>query len=264
MNASLQGKRILVTRPAAQAGELAALIAEQGGEPVLFPLLDIAPAEDWQPLLSAVERLGDYAVAVFVSPNAVACSLPRILSRGPWPPGLPAAATGPGTAEKLAGFGIRDVLVPAGRYDSEALLELRPLQAECVAGRKVLILRGDGGREWLASTLRERGAAVDCVTCYRRSAPVDASRLVSLLRNNGLDAVTVSSSEALRNLQALLDTVSRERLLTLPVFVPHGRIADAAAKLGLTRVVLTRPADAGIVEGLCAYDWAWHEPGKSN
>lgn len=259
MSLPLQGKRILVTRPAAQAAGLAALIASEGGDTVCFPLIDIAPADDWRPVDEAGDRLDAFSLAVFISPNAVEFGLPRLLSRRTWPSGLRAAAIGPGTVKRLADFGIDDVILPEGRFDSEALLALEALQADRVGGREVLILRGNGGRELLAETLRARGAAVDCVTCYRRSAPQEGAAVVSLLRNKALDAVTLSSSEGLRNLLELLDTGSRERLLALPVFVPHQRIAEEATRLGLRRVVLTGPADAGLVEGLCNYPWPDHE-----
>ena len=120
-------------------------------------------------------------------------------------------------------------------------------------------MRGNGGRELLAETLRERGAIVDCLTCYRRSPPADAHRLLALLRGNGVDALTISSSEGLRNLWSLLEPQDRLQLARLPLFVPHARIVDEAAKLGLTQIVLTGPADAGILEGLVAFQGFGHE-----
>ena len=259
MTDALQGRRVLVTRPAAQAATLAAMIAGEGGEPVLFPLLEIGPADDPAPLDEAITRLDDYAIALFISPNAVDYSLPRILERRVWPAGLPAAAIGPGTAAPLARYGIENAIVPPARFDSEGVLELPAFQHERVAGRHVLILRGNGGRELLAGTLRRRGAEVDCVTCYHRWAPTEGAFVVSLLCNNALDALTISSSEGLRNLLALLDTDAIERLRRLPVFVPHRRIAEVAAESGLANVVLTGPADAGILESLCSYPWPRHE-----
>ncbi|MBV5325358.1 MAG: uroporphyrinogen-III synthase, partial [Rhodospirillaceae bacterium] len=251
--------RVLVTRPAAQAGKLAELIAAQGGEPVLFPLLEISPAVDLSLLHETIPCLHDYAIVVFISPNAVDFSLPVILAQRPWPTGVQAAAIGQSTVAQLATFGITEVIAPTGRFDSEALLDLPALQTGQVAGSKVLILRGDGGRELLAETLSERGAVVDCVSCYHRSAPTDGMPVLSLLRNNQLDALTVSSSEGLRKLLTLLDTETFARLRILPVFVPHQRIADVAADLDLQVVVLTGPADAGIIEGLCAFHWLNHE-----
>lgn len=258
MTLPLAGRRILVSRPAAQAGTLAALIAANGGEALCFPLLEIGPADDRQPLEQAIEALDDYALVIFISPNAVDFSLPEILARRAWPATLRVAAIGQGTARALAGHGIGEVIVPAERFESEALLEMPPLAAESVAGRRVLILRGNGGRELLAETLGARGARVDCVSCYRRSPPSSAEPLQSWLRAGRLDALTVSASEGLRYLPGLLGD-DFARLAGLPVFVPHPRIAAAAAGLGLSSVVTTAPADAGIIAGLCAYNWACHE-----
>jgi uroporphyrinogen-III synthase len=259
MNKPLQGRRIVVTRPAAQAAALAQMIAAQGGEPICFALLEIAPANDPQPLQQAIARLDDYAMAIFISPNAVMFSVAHILAQRRWPEALQAVAIGPGTAAQLAACGIGEVIVPARRFDSEALLEMPQLQRAAMLGKKVLILRGNGGREELAATLQERGAQVDAIGCYRRLPPGDASAIVSLLRNNGLDALTISSSEGLRNLLPLLDTGSLARLQGKPVFVAHQRIAETAVELGWQEVVVTGPADAGVIEGLCAYNWRHHE-----
>lgn len=256
----LAGRTIVVTRPRAQADALAAAIRAAGGEPFVFPLLEIGPAPDPAPLAAAVARLADYALAVFISPNAVDYSLPAILARGPWPAALTPAAVGQGTVRALAARGIGGTVAPVERFDSEALLELPELQADRVAGRRVAIFRGDGGRELLADTLRERGATVDCIPCYARSAPAaGAAPLLARWREAGIDAFTVSSSEGLRYLVDMLDGEWRVRLAATPVFVPHARIADNAAALGLARVVLTAPADAGIIEGLCTYNWPHHD-----
>ena len=108
----------------------------------------------------------------------------------------------------------------------------------------------------LADVLRARGATVDYVTCYHRSPPVEgAAPLNALWAAQRLDALTVSSSEGLRNLVALLDAAGRAHLRTTPVFVPHERIAEVAGTLDLQRLILTGPADAGIIAGLCAYNW---------
>lgn len=256
MNLPLTGKTIVVTRPRAQAQPLADAIKAAGGEPLLFPLLEISPADDPQPLEQAAGRLVEYAVAIFISPNAVDYSLPAILACGPWPEHLVPAAVGQGTVKALAAHGIGGCVAPTERFDSEALLELPQLQAERVAGRRVAIFRGDGGRELLADTLRSRGASVDCITCYRRSAPASgALPLLAAWQAGRLDAITVSSSEGLRYLVDMLDADGRRFLAATPLFVPHARIAENARALGLQQVELTAPADAGIIAGLCAYNW---------
>ena len=91
------------------------------------------------------------------------------------------------------------------------------------------------------------------------ASPATRDSFRKKLRNNELDALTISSSEGLRNLLALLDTEALEDLNFLPLFVPHRRIAEVAAELGLFNVVLTGPADAGILESLCSYPWPRHE-----
>jgi len=255
MTGALCGKRIVVTRPRAQAPRLAAWIAKEGGEPLLFPLLDIAPTDKPEPLRVAIAQLDAYALAVFISPNAVEYSVPAILSSRGWPADLQAVALGQGSVALLAAYGIKNTLAPLERFDSEALLELPALQRPCVAGKRVVIFRGNGGRELLADSLRERGAEVDYVSCYQRSAPDSAAVLEALWRSEQLDALTVSSSEGLRNLVDLLDAPARASLRTTPVFVPHPRIAELAQKLGLQRVILTEPADAGIIAALNVYNW---------
>ena len=249
----LQGKRILVTRPAAQADGLAAMITAQGGEALRFPLLEIGPPDDLQALHEVSENLDAYALAVFISPNAVDYSLPMLLARRAWPVRLRAATVGPGTVARLAVHGIHEVIVPTLAFDSEALLELPGLQAADVAGKKVLILRGNGGRELLAETLRTRGATVDCITCYHRSPPADATPLRQLLQEGRIDALSLSSSEALRHLWDMLDAADRQRLCALPLFVPHRRIAEAASALGLSSLIVTGPGDEGIMQGLLGF-----------
>lgn len=252
----LAGRTIVVTRPLAQAGALAEAIAAAGGMPLIFPLLEISPAADPAPLAAAAARLGDYSLAVFVSPNAADHALPVLLAHGAWPPTLTPVAVGQGTVKFLAERGISGCIAPHHRFDSEALLELPELARERVNGRRVAIFRGDGGRELLADTLRQRGAEVDCITCYRRSGPAHGIQpLLAAWRAGQLDALTVSSSEGLRYLVDLLDPEGRAYLARTPVFVPHARIAESARALGLSNIILTDAADAGILAGLRAYNW---------
>jgi len=252
----LAGRTIVVTRPLAQAAPLAEAIVAAGGQPLIFPLLEISPAVDPQPLAEAAARLADYSLAVFISPNAVDHALPVLLARGPWPQTLIPVAVGQGTVKVLAERGIHACIAPTERFDSEALLELPELSAERVKGKRVAIFRGDGGRELLADTLRQRGATVDCITCYRRSGPSDgAAPLIAAWRAGSLDALSVSSSEGLRYLVELLDAEGRAFLQKTPLFVPHVRIAENARALGLSNILLTEAADAGILAGLVAYNW---------
>ena len=257
LHGPLAGRTIVVTRPLAQAVPLADAIATAGGIPLIFPLLEISPASDPQPLAEAISRLADFALAIFISPNAVDYALPAILARGPWPAALLPAAVGQGTVKALAGHGVNGCVAPTERFDSETLLSLPELAAEKVRGQRIAIFRGDGGRELLAETLRQRGATVDCVTCYQRSGPANgALPLLAAWRAGQLAALTVSSSEGLRYLVDLLDAEGRAFLQKTPLFVPHARIAENARALGLSNILLTAAADAGILAGLVAYNWS--------
>jgi uroporphyrinogen-III synthase len=251
---SLAGRRILLTRPAGQNEHLAALVRAAGGEVIVFPAIDIHDLDDPAPLLAAADRLDGYDLAVFVSPNAVDKAMGAIRARRAWPAGLRAATVGRASEQALARHGVTGVIAPSGRFDSEALAAL-PALAD-VRGWRVVVFRGDGGRELLGDTLQARGAAVDYVTCYRRSPPAaDPGALVRALERGEIDAVAVSASEGVRNLFDLAGERGRDRLRRTPGFAPHPRIAAAARALGCERVVETAPGDDGIAAALAAF-WA--------
>lgn len=251
---ALAGRRVLVTRPRAQAAALGEAIRAAGGDALLLPLIDIEPLDDVQAVADAASRLDTLALAIFVSANAVAHALDVILPLRPWPVALPAATVGEQSAQALRARGIARVIVPSGRSDSEALLALPELSSTALAGREVLIFRGDGGRELLGDTLRERGASVGHVTCYRRRAPTDGAALLhEAVMAGRLHALTLTSSESVRNLRALVAPDCFKRLCGLPLFVPHARIAQQALEQGFTRVIETAASDAGLMTGLTDY-----------
>jgi uroporphyrinogen-III synthase len=250
----LAGAGILITRPARQAAGLARKIDALGGTPIVFPAIVILPPADAAALARAQAALAGYDFAVFVSANAVEYGAPDPRR---WPAALVAFAPGPGTAEALADVGIADVRVPATTFDSDGLLALPELTD--VAGKRVLILRGDGGREQLGDALRERGARVDYVACYRRAKPRSgAAGLAEAFAERRIDAVTITSSEGLDNLWEIVDAVTRDVWRACPTFVPHPRIALHARALGL-RAVETAGSDAGLIAGLLQW-FAAHPP----
>jgi uroporphyrinogen-III synthase len=240
---SLAGKRIVVTRPRELAQGLAALIAQAGGEPLLFPAIEIRDAEDPAPARSLLARLHEFDLAVFVSPSAVRKALELAAGRA-WPARLRVAAVGSGTRRELESRGFRNVIAPAAQSDSEALLAL-PEMAQ-LANARVLILRGAGGRELLGETLAARGARVEYAECYRRVRPEAGAGALA----GRADAFCVGSGEALQNLVAML---GRERLAQAPLFVPHERVARLARDLGLREPVLAGPGDAEMLARMVAY-----------
>jgi uroporphyrinogen-III synthase len=130
---------------------------------------------------------------------------------------------------------------------------------QAVAGRRVAIFRGDGGRELLGDTLRARGAVVEYVESYRRALPqADAAPLLKEWAGGDIDAVTVTSSEGLRNLCVLVGTTGLEHLKRTPLFVPHPRIELAAKDAGCTHIVVTQQGDDGLIAGLAAWFGSAH------
>ena len=174
-----------------------------------------------------------------------------MLPVAPWPAGLKVATVGKGSEAALAERGFTGVIAPSIGFDSESVLALPAFQADAVDGRRVLVLRGDGGRDLLGDTLTARGARVEYLTCYHRGGPADdPAPLVERARAGRLDALTLTSSEGVAHLLAL---PGAEVLKTVPVFVPHPRIAAAAEEGGFARVVLTGPGDRGLIDGLAAH-----------
>lgn len=249
----LAGLRILVTRPAHQAEPLCAALTEAGAEAIRFPTLAItaAPADPARMALWA--QLAEFQLAIFISANAVEYGLKESCQQGPWPTSTRLAAVGRRSAEALHREGFKRVLVPAQHYDSEALLELPELAS--VQGQRVLIVRGEGGRECLADSLRGRGAEVHYAEVYRRVVPsTDPAALLARWQAGGLDAVTVTSEQSLRNLFKMVGASGQAWVQQTTLIVPSERVAQAAQALGCGEV---RVADSATDEAMLAALGCW-------
>jgi uroporphyrinogen-III synthase len=252
---ALAGRGILVTRPRQQAQALAGLIGSAGGEALVFPAIEIEDLPDLRPILALIDRLEAFDLAVFISPSAVHKALNLVRSRRgarAWPVGLRVATVGRGSRRELERQGFEHVIAPSAHADSEALLALPELGE--VSGKRIVIFRGDGGRELLGDTLAQRGALVEYAECYRRARPrADSAPLLAAWARGGVHAVTVSSSEGLTNLFEMLGKLGQQWLRGTPLFVPHARVAGAARRLGVRAVIVTGPSDAEVFDGLLAY-----------
>lgn len=251
----LVGRTIVVTRPAERAGALAALIEQAGGRAMLFPAIGVRDLDPAEVPGAALDGLDGFDLAVFVSPVAVQKALALLRARrtdGRWPVGVRVAAVGSGTRRALERENIGGVIAPAGRADSEALLAL-PELAE-VSGWKVIVFRGDAGREFLGDTLRGRGARVEYAQCYRRVRPqADCAPLIAAWEAGTLDAVSVTSGEGLANLCDMLGAAGRGWLARTPMFVAHPRIGEQASALGMGCVRVAGPGDAEMLAAAVAY-----------
>jgi uroporphyrinogen-III synthase len=249
---SLSGRGIVITRPREHAPALAERIRAAGGEPILFPTIEILPPGNPEAAAAVIGRLEQFQLAIFVSPTAVLRGQAMVKASRAWPGSLRVAAVGAGTAKALAEEGFGGVISPPGEADSEALAALPELRD--LRGRSVVIFRGQGGREWLGSELEKRGARLEYAECYRRARPdAPAGALLARWQAGGVEAVSITSSEGLANFFAMLGPTGGGYLRATPVFVPHPRIAVAARKLEIREVIVTGRGDDRTVAELAAF-----------
>jgi uroporphyrinogen-III synthase len=260
MHRALDGLGILVTRPAAQAEPLCAALAEAGARVYRLPALLIEPVGAASSHRAAAGPIDRYQIIVFVSTNAVlhgAC----LLDGGP-PEGTLLLAVGPATAQALADRGHALAQPPEGPYDSESLLA-SPLLRE-VAGKRILIVRGEGGREHLATSLLSRGASVQYSDVYRRVLPPTTPLLIEqiaqaeqALAQGQLHMATATSGELLDNTLRLFPNPAC--LGAVAWLAGSRRIGQRVRELGFTGdvVVAERPDDTGLLEAL-RFWWRHH------
>jgi uroporphyrinogen-III synthase len=243
MNDRLRGLGVLVTRPTLQSQALCDKIIQLGGKPIPFPALEIRPVLP-APLIPTGQD-----IILFVSPNAVRIGLPLL----PTVPSLPSVgAVGQGTAALLRAEGVTVDIVPSDQWDSEGLLEHPFLQD--LSDKRVLIIRGQGGRSLLSDTLTARGALVRYAEVYRRCLPnIDS---VSILERweSEVDLIYASSNEILDNLFILLGKPGGERLRRTPLMMVSKRGVEHARSLGCKSIFCAAGAgDAAAISAMLAW-----------
>ncbi len=252
---------LVLTRPAAQAPSWMRALSALGVRAVSWPLIDIGPAPDAQALSEAWRQLSKSELAFFASPNAVAAVMGARPSGAQWPAQCWAACVGPGSAEALIAAKVprHQVLSPpmaTGQFDSEALWPSIEAQGPW-QGRQALLLRGQGGREWLSERLVQAGARVQALAVYTRHAPQPDGQQRALLRQwmqpEARALWLLSSSEAVGHWQQLWRQEAGAELPPVPVLATHRRIAATAQAAGLC-VTLVEPTPAAV-----AAAWAQHQ-----
>lgn len=244
----LGGIGVLVTRPAHQSAPLCELIERSHGRPVRFPTLEILGPPDPEAIRRQLADIGPGELLIFISANAAEFAYPLLPDTLPLD--LSIAAIGAATARALRDLGLEPTLVPNGSFDTEGLLALPELKA--VNGRRIHIIRGNGGRPTLGDTLGARGAAVDYVEVYRRDLPQrNPDNLIDGWAQM-IDVVTVTSAAILDNLFTLLGEKGAPRVRQTPLVVVSERVAEHAAGLGCESIyVADSAADADILAELC-------------
>ncbi|MEO1957330.1 MAG: uroporphyrinogen-III synthase [Methylophilaceae bacterium] len=220
---------VAITRPTNQAKKLTQSIEAAGGNIIPFPLIEITALADYTQFKQVIAEINDYDWILFISSNAVQNSMPKLIKQG-IPKRLQFAAIGPTTAKMLKGFGFDKVLIPKERFDSESLLSLPDMQN--IQGKKVMLVRGVGGRDVLANTLTQRGATVAFAECYQRINPQsNCDVLAQAFAKQQLQRIVVTSSEAMRYLLGLAGDT--EWLKQVTICVNHARVAEQPLAMGL-------------------------------
>lgn len=235
---------VAITRPKEQAKKLSQLIQEAGGNVISFPLIEITPLSDLTKFYAEISEIASFDWVIFISSNAVQNGMPHLVKSGILTH-LKFAAIGPVTASEIQGFGVKQVLTPQDRFDSESLLALPEMQS--MQGKKVMIVRGVGGREVLADTLKARGASVTFAECYQRTNPqTNCDVLQQAWQNQQLHAIVVTSSEAMRHLLDLAGDANW--LKEVSICVNHARIAEFALAMGLSIHVAEAAGDEAMIK----------------
>ncbi len=250
-------RRVVVTRPIEQGLTWVESLKAHGVDAVAVPLIDIAEAPDPAAVDAVWANIADWSLLVFVSPNAVEQFFARRPDGRAWPATLHAASPGPGTSSVLRARGVAEdrLIEPAAdaaSFDSEALWQqLRLLRWQ---GARVLVVRGEGGRDWLAARLREAGADVHYLAAYSRgpalSTPAERRSMAQALAEPERHLWFFSSSEAVGHLLesgVLAQPALQAALANSCALATHPRIADSARAAGFGTVLQCRPGLADVV-----------------
>lgn len=226
----------LVVRPAAQAAELVQLLRQHGHAPLCCPLLETVAGSEL-PRLPDLLRSADVVIAVSI--HAVHFAHDFLLQTGQTWPHIEYFAVGQASADAFAAVGITATCPDDPR--SEGLLALPALQQ--VAGKRVLILRGNGGRDLIASTLASRGALVHYCAAYERHYPeLDGDILTHHWQAAGLDSLLITSGELLQRLLELVPDHQRPWLFDRLLVVPSPRVAEMASAAGFIHITIAQGA----------------------
>ena len=250
MDKILENLKVLVTRPKQQADNLCESIENLGGTAIRFPVIEINKSEIQQVAKKILDDLEQYDIGIFISRNAVEWTLKLLDEKKSALESLSLISIGPATTAALKRALSGTVITNCGT-NSESLLENEALGTEAVSGKKIIIFRGQGGREHLATTIRQRGAKVDFAEVYRRDCPqYDSDFINKIWALNVPDVVVVTSNNGLENLFSLLNNEQRNLLLSKQLVVMGRRMFDFSVGFGFakTPIFTDENDDEGILK----------------
>ena len=201
-----------------------------GWQAIPFSPIRIAPIAE---TLFRLPHIIALAQALFwVSPSAVEIAAPHLGSLKTHQPPIIHIAVVKQTAPALHQQGIAPVHAPANGNDSEAALAL-PIWHSLPLSSRIVIIRGQGGREHLAQALRQRGFAVQYAECYQR---IPQSLNWQTFQATAPRAAWITSSELAQELFTQCPQAFRQNLKSLLYFTQHMRIAQTLTALGADHV----------------------------
>ena len=244
----LKNHCILNTRPAHQQNGLKSLLEEEGAQVVGFPAIEITESETTDFHRGLIEEIRRYHIVIFVSRNAVDGAM-RYLDPGKLPADLQLGVIGEGTYralhERVENLDTR--LIRSHPYNSEGLLTASALQQ--VAGKNILIFRGQQGRNLLGNELGARGATVDYCEVYRRKIPeYDVNSFAALTAKRFPTLAVFTSNEGMINTLNLTSGSSKRKLLDIPWLLISERMRESALNLGhnAATIIAANANDEGI------------------
>ena len=246
MTMPLAGAGVIITRPAGQCEALACLVEAAGGRAFILPAMAIEPTRAATTWPSRLPDINEYHLLVFISRNAVKYGAHYLSDQD-----MDIAAVGPSTAKSLEAEGHPANVVSEQGFTSEALLDHPRLQD--MRGKRVLIVRGVGGRELLEQSMAARGARVDYLEVYCRTESEIPPQVLEQVRMD-LDAghirfVTATSVQTLENILLLLGDEARHLLGRTQLVSASGRVVQKAKELGIpTAEPASGPADQDLLE----------------
>jgi len=248
---NLTNKRILITRPQVQAEEFANALIGAGAQPVLFPVIQITPPDNFSAFDFALRSLEQYDWLILSSIHGVEAFFKRleVLGIKQIPPGLRVAAVGSKTAQCLSAQGVWIDYVPE-EYIPEAML---PGLGKNIYGERFLFPQSNLARTVLTNGIRSAGGLVTEVIAYRTLLNEPDSSQLDQLRA-GVDVVTFTSPSTVKNFIAIVQKNGLDpcHLAGNPLFACIGPITkNAAEDIGLVNLVTASEYTIdGLIEAL--------------
>jgi uroporphyrinogen-III synthase len=267
LDAPLQGQCVLVTRPEHQAQKFIQLLQSLGADTIAFPSIEIHPIVSSPALEEAAKLFDEAYLVIFISANAVENGVKWLDNSLKSLKNTKIAAIGESTKKALQQHGLKVDFTPERAFNSTALLELEAFSCARISGRRILIIKGEGGRKLLQDTLVSRGAIIHLANVYQRRVPdADIQPLLELWSKKHIQWITVTSNAALKNLYYMViergiiepDIIEPELaqqaqtwLCQTQLLVPSQRCQQLAQQLGFTQILRAQSAtDAAMLEAI--------------